>query len=889
MIRRGHVFRKRSALKSYRRAVRKLLIVSSILLLNHISKRKKGKILPTQPSRISADRGVTDIFLILFISLLVLGGIGLLSLSERRGLSGAQVAETTVHQPISFGADARFSQGVNRHISTVVSSCQTINVPGSYELNQGLSSAGSCIDINQSNVTLDCAGFTINYSSTFAGNGIFTPNNINNVTIKNCRVVQIKSFSGAEAIFFGVVSDSIIINNTAIANDSAAIELVSARNNLIANNIILQSADGAALAIISSTNNTIVNNTVIANSTAEVSGAIQVEASSNNQLLNNNATSNASYAISLGGSVGSSNNLLVNNIAHSVTSKGIRAASLLNSTLNNTLINNTGTSNTSNGISIDSGANNNVLINNTGTSNTGSGIALTSNSQNNTLEGNIGTSPNGSGIKLDASSFNNLTNNTGSSSSSNGILVSASTNNVLVNNVAISAFEGAIYFTADANNNSMLGNQFASNTAGAIEFGSNGGNFNNFTNTTLETNESWIKVEDLPTSNNSYTNTLFNAPDGSIRVLGLFMPPSGLITIDLTNLLITFNRSFINTTNVSFLNQSAQITLHGITFINPGPVEDPNDADIFSECTIPQCVIQSYNGSTFVFNVTHFTIYAASEAGVIDILVSKNGTPNPVLAGSLLTYTIVLNNTGTGTGLDVLVVDSYPAGVSFVTSSPSPTSGNNTFALGNLLADSSTTVNITVSVGSNLSNGTLLNNTVSVTFTNNTGQNTTLVASTSTTVITPPAPVVSGGGGGGGNNFMVPAKIERTQPKTCFENWACAPWGSCVNGKQTRGCIDNNKCQTTILKPLTEQPCGSVQPKLEEPASIVQPVPKPVNPAAVPSPVGQAVSAAGALLGVSAANNSLTFVFYVIAIASLLGISIYIYHKRHLHTPPPSQ
>ncbi len=117
-----------------------------------------------------------------------------------------------------------------------------------------------------------------------------------------------------------------------------------------------------------------------------------------------------------------------------------------------------------------------------------------------------------------------------------------------------------------------------------------------------------------------------------------------------------------------------------------------------------------------------------------EVFVNKTDNPDPVLRGSQLNYTILVNNTRNSTIFNVTVTEGYPSGVGFHSSSPVPSSGNNTFSLGNLSANTSTTVNITVNVSSSLSNGTILNNSVNLTFANSSGLNTTVNDSELTTV-----------------------------------------------------------------------------------------------------------------------------------------------------------
>jgi hypothetical protein len=43
---------------------------------------------------------------------------------------------------------------------------------------------------------------------------------------------------------------------------------------------------------------------------------------------------------------------------------------------------------------------------------------------------------------------------------------------------------------------------------------------------------------------------------------------------------------------------------------------------------------------------------------------------------------------------------------------------------------------------------------------------------------------------------------------TCQENWVCTPWSDCVNGEQSRACIDEEECGTTNDKPAQAQVCN---------------------------------------------------------------------------------
>jgi hypothetical protein len=61
------------------------------------------------------------------------------------------------------------------------------------------------------------------------------------------------------------------------------------------------------------------------------------------------------------------------------------------------------------------------------------------------------------------------------------------------------------------------------------------------------------------------------------------------------------------------------------------------------------------------------------------------------------------------------------------------------------------------------------------------------------------------------NNSTKP--LERQDCIQCNENWKCAAWVGCTDGKNTRSCIDLNKCGTTQNKPDETIVCNSSSPK----------------------------------------------------------------------------
>ena len=55
---------------------------------------------------------------------------------------------------------------INGVSATDISACGNLTSSDTYVLTQNVTSTATCMNISASNVTLDCQGFTINYSSS---------------------------------------------------------------------------------------------------------------------------------------------------------------------------------------------------------------------------------------------------------------------------------------------------------------------------------------------------------------------------------------------------------------------------------------------------------------------------------------------------------------------------------------------------------------------------------------------------------------------------------------------------------------------------------------------------------------------------------------------------
>ena len=138
-----------------------------------------------------------------------------------------------------------------------------------------------------------------------------------------------------------------------------------------------------------------------------------------------------------------------------------------------------------------------------------------------------------------------------------------------------------------------------------------------------------------------------------------------------------------------------------------------------------------------------------------DLMITDVSTPDPVIAGQNVTYTIKVTNMGPSDATDVSISNSLPAGLTLVSSSATAgTWANPNWTVGTLVAGQTTTLILVGSVNVNTPDGTVLVNTSRINtttydpmFSNNLASETTRVYSSSDLSITvsgTPDPVIAG-------------------------------------------------------------------------------------------------------------------------------------------------
>ena len=303
---------------------------------------------------------------------------------------------------------------------TEISVCTVLNSAGEYyKLIGGITDhASSCFNITADNVTLDCAGYTIDGTSPGSGTAsAVNATNRNNVTIANCTIQEFRNavwlkntensttrnITVLSAIVYGAYfrsgSDNNMFINNSISSGSHGVYLSSSSNNTLENNSISSGSRGVYF--YSSNSNTFANNSINADSEG-----VYLTASNNNIFTNNSIDPFLeSFFISM-----SDNNTFTDN---SIT--GSMGVYLASSSSNNTFTNNSIIGSGVVGVNIETSSNSNTFTNNDITSSTVDAISITS-SNKNTFFDNIITAGGGAGddgiLLIQNSNNSRFTNNT---------------------------------------------------------------------------------------------------------------------------------------------------------------------------------------------------------------------------------------------------------------------------------------------------------------------------------------------------------------------------------------------------------------------------------------------------------------------------------------------
>jgi parallel beta-helix repeat protein len=337
---------------------------------------------------------------------------------------------------------------------------------------------GNGINVGADDVTLDCAGNSINGSNS--DYGIYV-NGSNNITLKNCTV----SYFGN-----GIRIESSSNNNL--------INVVATNNGYLA----ASAYDGIVFS--NSSNNSLINVTASDN----LNVGIIFNVGSNNNLTSITVSNNGEHGIS---ATASPNNIMidvtVDNNGYGGTCPQCQTYGGIDidEDSDNSIVTNSIFTNNYAGIYISEADNNNITNNTVNNNNAGifiqlsEGNIITNNTANNNIEG----------VYLYSSTDNTLFNNTANNNSDDGFYLYVSDNNNLTNNTANDNLIG-IQLRIPCNNNNLINNTVNYNDDKGILIEPSENNV--LTGNTVNNNPYGLYIDDSPSTliwhNNIYDNSL---------------------------------------------------------------------------------------------------------------------------------------------------------------------------------------------------------------------------------------------------------------------------------------------------------------------------------------------------------------------------------------------
>jgi len=239
-------------------------------------------------------------------------------------------------------------------------------------------------------------------------------------------------------------------------------------------------------------------------------------------------------------------------------------------------------------------------------------------------------------------------------------------------------------------------------------------------------------------------NTTFNFTIGSLFINNLTVIKTA-ISVKNAGRLINYTINLTNDGNVNATNITVtDILPNGTIFINSTPPANDTNLTFLITAIEPNqsfVITITFNTSLLINNGTNISNLVntsfISRSGAItfaenstinvtitltvtppNITINKTASRSTPSVGTLMNYTINITNTGESTAFNVTVGDILPTNVSFINSTPPFNDSNLTYIIGNLTANESIVIIITVNITTNVTNGTILTNIANATFFN---------------------------------------------------------------------------------------------------------------------------------------------------------------------------
>jgi len=258
---------------------------------------------------------------------------------------------------------------------------------------------------------------------------------------------------------------------------------------------------------------------------------------------------------------------------------------------------------------------------------------ITINLNGSTIIGNM------TGIGIYSSDYSNLTIENGTLNNFSYGLSFSSSESTTTRNITVINCTTSIMLNGFSNNNIIKDITIYNSTLGI--------NITHSTQTSIINNTFFNTIWAYLLYNTSITN--YDLINASLEISNQYTTIKFLNTslnaqgTNLSNVIqMSHNYIYLNSTMNINLNQSANITLNSINYVNPKILAKWSDNDNWTDCPSNICINTSYSENTYLFNVTHFTSYKLKE---IDQSIYQCGILNVTNITYTLNNTLIANST----------------------------------------------------------------------------------------------------------------------------------------------------------------------------------------------------------------------------------------------------
>jgi parallel beta-helix repeat protein len=495
------------------------------------------------------------------------------------------------------------------------------------------SSAG--LNINASDITLDCQGFSITFNESFnypldGDNGI-NIDGFNNVTIKNCNI------KGGFLAGFSIINSSnlSLINNTiSDVHRGDGFSAYSLNNSFVSGNVVFNSS-GSGFVFYFSSSNLIVNNTAYENNGGEgffvyqstnslVSGNLAYNNSANGFLLDQHSnlslTNNTAYNNQDGIKLIYVNDSVISgNTAFNSYGSGLS----LDITFNNSYNNNSIYGNLGDGFHIDDSSNS-FFTDNSVFNNGGNGFYLNGGVGNTFQSSNISNNTY-YGFFLVSSQYSNFTGNIISGNAAAYVAPWASASNNAISDNVVSGNVLAGIFINNSNNNILVNNTAPDNNGMAGIF------LGNSENNSVLNNSAYITLSGI-LRNNLFADAasgadVVDSPEGTVIENNSFENLTYGLRIDNSTVNISGN-SFRNLVEAVIINTTADVTIRG-NGIGNSVVDNVSSVFLVSDAPRDALILLqdlNFSGNFNDFLVTNSTSYPSVLLNRVFVLGNSSST-----------------------------------------------------------------------------------------------------------------------------------------------------------------------------------------------------------------------------------------------------------------------